>query len=50
MMKNKLEKAIELLRRWDDADIPDAHWSEPGEDFTLPLDTSAFLAEVDGHE
>jgi len=46
-MNNKLEQAIELLRRWDDADVPDTFWNSPGADFSLPLDTNAFLVEVD---
>lgn len=35
--------AIDLLKRWANVDIPDTIWSEPGEDFGLPLDTQAFF-------
>lgn len=43
-----LEKAIELLEMWIDVDIPDTVWAEPGEYYTLPIDTQAFLQEIKG--
>lgn len=46
-MKNKLKEAIKLLRRWDNADVPDTIWSEPGADYLLPIETNVFLGEVD---
>ena len=48
-MENKLKEAIELLRRWSTADVPDTLWSEPGEDYLLPLDTQLFLKEAKEH-
>jgi len=35
--------AINLLKRWANVDIPDIIWTEPGEDYLLPLDTQEFF-------
>jgi len=41
-----LNKAIELLKRWDKISIPSEVFTEPGEDYLIPLDTQAFLKKV----
>jgi len=46
-LKKKYNEAIELLKRWHDADIPDDTWCQPGEDYMLPLDTQIFLADLE---
>jgi len=38
--------AIALLGRWNMVEIPDTMWSEPGEDYYLPIQTQEFLAHV----
>jgi len=49
-LKKKYNEAIELLRRWSDADVPDNIWCQPGEDYMLPLDTQIFLKDVEEDE
>ncbi|GAG66001.1 unnamed protein product [marine sediment metagenome] len=42
--KNKLI-AIELLKRWSKAEIPDTIWTEPYMDHLLPIETQEFLQQ-----
>jgi hypothetical protein len=42
-MDSSLRKAIILLERWNEVEIPSHIWTNPGEDYTLPLDTQEFL-------
>lgn len=45
-MRTKFESAVELLKRWDEVNIPAEVWTEPGEDYELPGDTQSFLYEL----
>lgn len=40
-------KALDLLKRWARVDVPYTVWSEPGEDYELPLDTQLFLRDLE---
>lgn len=46
----RLKRAIALLKRWDEVEIPDHLWTKHWEDYTLPLDTQAFLNEINKKE
>lgn len=43
----RLKLAIDFLRRWSKAEIPDTMWTEPHMDCLLPIETQQFLADED---
>lgn len=43
----RLTLAVDLLKRWNKAEVPDTMWTEPGEDYLLPIETQEFLADED---
>ena len=46
-IEKKYNKAIELLKRWQDVIIPANVWTNPGEDYLLPIDTQEFLKDIE---
>ena len=48
--RETLKRALQLLNRWDKEVIPVTVWSEPGADYLLPVETSAFLRQGAGKE
>ena len=46
-IEKKYNKAIELLKRWQDVIISADVWTSPGEDYLLPLDTQEFLKDIE---
>ena len=47
LKEKSMEEAIGLLRRWNAVTIPSEVWTDPGEDYDLPIDTQAFLQKLE---